>query len=87
MILKKNKMSNDQTSKQKQKNPLLNLGINVAVPALLMLKGDKWFGFSPEKTLIIALIFPLVYGGYDLLINKKYNFISPKGIQISLIFL
>lgn len=61
---------------QEKENPILNLVINIVIPALVMIKGNKWFNLTPEYSLIIALIFPFFYGLYDLVIKKKFNFLS-----------
>lgn len=61
---------------QKQENPLINLVINILIPALLMIKGNKWFNLSAELSLMIALAFPFFYGLYDLIIKRKFNFLS-----------
>ena len=64
----------------KKENALLNLGFNIAIPAILLMKGAQWFGFTPTITLCIALLFPLSYGLFDLITRKKYNFFSILGI-------
>ncbi len=63
----------------KQENPWLSLGFNIFIPAILMSKGDDWFGFSPAMVLSIALLFPISYGIYDFIQRKKYNLISILG--------
>lgn len=70
---------NQEKKSQKQESPVLNLAINIVIPALLMIKGQKWFGFLPELSLVLALSFPLLYGLYDLVIKRKYNFLSILG--------
>lgn len=64
---------------KKQDNPLMNLMINIVIPAILMIKGNKWFGLSSELSLIFALSLPFLYGAYDLIIKRKYNFLSILG--------
>lgn len=71
--------STDKKIVTKKENPLINLGINIIIPALIMIKGVKWFGLSGESALILALIFPLIYGVYDFFIEKKWNFFSILG--------
>lgn len=72
-------MVHKKEKKSTQENPLLNLGINILIPAILMIKGVKWFGFSPTTALATALVFPFIYGLYDLIFKKKYNFASILG--------
>lgn len=61
---------------QKQENPFINLAINIVIPALLMIKGHKWFHLSSELSLMVALAFPFFYGLYDFIIKRKFNFLS-----------
>ena len=51
---------------QKPENPWLSLGINIAIPALVLMKlsGPEYLG--PVYALIFALSFPLIYGIQDL---------------------
>lgn len=67
-------------SKKKQDNPLLNLLINLAIPALLLMKGFKWFGWGPVTTICVALAFPITYGLWDLIVKRKFNWMSLIGI-------
>jgi len=69
-----------RASAEKQENPLLNLGFNVAVPILLLMKGDNWLPFLPAwGVLVLALAFPVGYFFYDLRQRGKRNFISIVG--------
>jgi hypothetical protein len=63
----------------KRENPLLNLTFNLIVPTLILMKfsTDRWLG--PLWGLIVALIFPVGYGVYDLVTRKKTNFLSVLG--------
>lgn len=65
--------------KKKQENPIINLAVNIVIPAILMMKGNKWFGLTAEVSLIYALLLPLIYGLYDLVVRRKYNFLSILG--------
>lgn len=71
--------------KKKQENPIINLAVNIVIPAILMMKGNKWFNLTPELSLIYALSLPLLYGLYDLIIKRKYNFLSILGFLSILI--
>lgn len=80
MNLDKNIASpNGRKKAAKQENALLNLGVNIVIPAILMMKGHKWFGLSSELSLVFALIFPLSYGLHDFIFKKKFNFFSILG--------
>lgn len=65
-------------NKQKE-NPLLNISLNIIIPALILMKGGKWLNLSPTFALTLALIFPITYGVYDFIKYKKYNFFSILG--------
>lgn len=70
---------------KKQENPIVNLAVNIVIPAILMMKGNKWFGLTAELSLICALSLPLLYGLYDLVVRRKYNFLSILGFLSILI--
>ncbi len=69
-------------------NPWLNLGVNVVLPAVMMMKGKGWLegfwgGTSDELTIVVfvlALSFPLLYGAYDLAARRQWNFFSILGL-------
>lgn len=71
----------------KQENTWLNLGFNILVPTILLIKGDDWFGSalgilplaSSTSIFILALLFPVAYGIYDLIRRRKWNFFSILG--------
>ncbi len=71
----------------KKENVWLNLGCNIVLPSILLVKGRSWF----EKTgitldnidvyiLILALLFPILYGAFDLMQRRKWNMISIIGL-------
>lgn len=57
-----------------------NLAFNIIIPTLILTKmsGDDWLGI--QWALIVALAFPLIYGGRDLVQSGKVNFFSVLGI-------
>ncbi len=63
-----------------KENPLLNLGINVVLPSILLMKLGDWLPLAPLAVLIISLLPPLLYGLWDILKKKKYNFFSLLGM-------
>lgn len=75
-------------TQKKTENPWLNLGFNLIIPSLLLMKGDDWFGerltglpMEPSTFLFIAaLLFPLGYGAYDFATRRTWNFLSILGI-------
>ncbi|MCA3901155.1 MFS transporter [Vibrio vulnificus] len=69
-------MSNTTAEKS---NPLVEILFNVFVPSFILMKfsGEEHLGTA--LALVVALLFPIVYGGMDLIRNKKFNFISALG--------
>ncbi len=60
----------------KPENLWLNLGLNVALPFIIMGKLSAENLLGPKLGLILALVFPLGYGIYDFLARRKTNAIS-----------
>lgn len=65
---------------RKKENVFLNLGINVVLPSLLLMKLGDVFPLSPLVVLGISLLPPLLYGLWDIWKRKKYNFFSILGL-------
>ncbi|MDR2436000.1 MAG: hypothetical protein LBD33_01645 [Puniceicoccales bacterium] len=63
----------------KKHNLLVNLGFNIAIPSIIMIMFDDWFGISPALALVLALLFPLGYGGLELIKSRRWNFFSSVG--------
>ena len=59
----------------KKSNPLVEILFNVIIPSFILMKfsGEEHLGTA--MALVVALLFPVVYGGMDLIRNKKFNFI------------
>lgn len=68
-----------ENNTKRKENGLINIGFNILIPSLLLIKGHSWFGLSPTLCLSLALVFPVGYGLYDFLIKRKVNFISAIG--------
>ncbi|MGF1723488.1 VC0807 family protein [Photobacterium nomapromontoriensis] len=64
---------------EKKASPLNDLIFNVIVPSVVLMKlsSDEYLG--SVGALVIALAFPIVFGGYELIKYKKFNFISLLG--------
>lgn len=63
-----------------QKNSSLNnLLINIIIPAIILSKFSKEEYLGPVYGLIIALLFPLVYGLYDFFSQNRKNYIAVIG--------
>jgi len=78
---------NEKASKSPsaRENIWLNIGLNVIVPSVLMSKGKDWFQLEQAPLLCLALAFPVIYGVYDFIARKKYNFFSILGFVSILI--
>ncbi|MDG2774951.1 MFS transporter [Vibrio parahaemolyticus] len=63
----------------KKSNPLFEILFNVFIPSFILMKysGEEHLGTA--MALVVALLFPVVYGSMDLIRNKKFNFISALG--------
>lgn len=68
------------TAAEKKENPLLSLAINIAIPALILMKLSAEGRLGPAKALIVALAFPFTYGLWDFVQKRKFNFISALGL-------
>ncbi len=72
---------------EKQENILLNLACNVALPSFILIKFSApakvlfWQspGLGAVGALVAALAFPILYGAYDLVVRRKWNFFSVIG--------
>ncbi|MBU61591.1 MAG: hypothetical protein CMI26_03710 [Opitutae bacterium] len=77
----------------KRENIWLNFGFNLILPILILRKGDDWLGDplsvllnAPSDgplvgsfILVLAVLFPIGYGIWDLLRRKRWNIISILG--------
>ncbi|MEC6908049.1 VC0807 family protein [Photobacterium piscicola] len=65
---------------EKKANPLNEIIFNVVVPSIILMKmsGDDRLG--SVGALLVALAFPVAFGSYELIKNKKLNFIAILGI-------
>lgn len=78
----------ESASRQEEENLWLNLGFNVILPAIILMKGDDLLrsmaGFELKEAVVgafvIALLFPLGYGLRSLVKTKKWNFFSILGV-------
>lgn len=72
--------SADAGSAAKAENPWLSLGINIVIPALILMKLSSEDRLGPVMGLIVALAFPLTYGILDGVRRRRFNFISALGV-------
>ncbi|MEN8138593.1 MAG: VC0807 family protein [Bacteroidota bacterium] len=64
---------------KKKSNQLYNILFNIVIPILILNNLSKEEYFGPVYGLVIALLFPLIYGLYEMLILKQKSFISVIG--------
>lgn len=69
------------TEKQpKQENLLLNMLLNVVIPAIILIKFSGESNLGPRNALLIALAFPITYGLLDFRRAQRVNLFSVLGI-------
>ena len=66
--------------KDSPKDAISNIIFNIAIPVFILSKGSSEQYLGPLWGLVVALIFPLSYGIWDLIQKKKWNFISVLGL-------
>lgn len=60
-----------QPIQPEKENGLLNILFNVVIPVIILNKGSAKLG--PATALVVALLFPLCFGLYDLWKKRKWN--------------
>lgn len=63
-----------------RENLLLNLGLNIVAPSLVLTKLSAPDALGPGAALLVALAFPLGYGAWDFFRRRKYNLFSMLGL-------
>jgi MFS family permease len=58
---------------------LLSLGINIAIPAVILMRFSGEEALGPVGGLIVALLFPLTYGMVDFARRREWNIVSILG--------
>lgn len=76
-------MSSESDATLPRENPWISLLCNIVLPVIILNKLSAKMGAGPA--LVLALAFPLGYGGYDLYRRRKTNFFSILGILNTLI--
>ncbi len=65
---------------EKKENFLLNLVLNIIVPTIILTRFSGEEHFGPKLGIVVALSFPIIYGLYDFIQQKKVNFFSALGV-------
>jgi hypothetical protein len=63
----------------RQENVLLSLAINIAIPAVVLMKFSGEDTLGPVGGLVVALAFPLAYGAADFARRRQWNLVSVLG--------
>jgi hypothetical protein len=63
----------------KKENLFLNLICNLVVPTVVLMKFSSPRFLGPVWGLVVALVFPIGYGIYDLIVRRKTNLLSVLG--------
>lgn len=71
-------MNSSHEIRKPKENTFLNIFCNILIPIFILNKGNRYLG--PINSLLLAIIFPIAYGSYDLYQNKKFNVFSILGI-------
>lgn len=64
---------------QRRESVLLSLGINIAIPAVILMKFSGENALGPVWGLVVALTFPLGYGIVDFARRREWNIVSILG--------
>jgi len=67
-------------NENKPHRTILNLVINVIIPVIILTKFSTNNFLGPTTGVLVAVSFPAFYGLFDLIKNKKWNFISILGV-------
>jgi hypothetical protein len=62
-----------------RENMLLSLGINIVIPAVILMKLSGENALGPVGGLVVALAFPLTYGVVDFARRREWNVVSLLG--------
>lgn len=73
-------MKQKKTRPQKRENIFINLIFNIFLPSLILMKLSKPERLGPLWSLVVALMFPLMYGMHDLIKSRRWNFFSLIGL-------
>lgn len=72
-------------SQAKKPNALLEIGITIVVPALILMKLSSAENLGPLRALLLALAFPLGWGLWDGWRRRRLNWLSVLGVVSTLL--
>lgn len=78
-------MLDTQSKKPQTSNTLLELVFNIVVPSVILMKLSSEEYLGTVNALVIALAFPLIYGIWDFVKSRNFNFFSLLGFLSTLL--
>jgi hypothetical protein len=66
-------------------NPLLEIGVTVLLPALVLMQLSSEERLGPLRALLLALVFPLGWGLWDAFKRRKLNWLAVLGVVSTLL--
>lgn len=72
-------MNTGRKSKTQQENMFLSLIFNIAIPYYILMKASDPTVLGPEKSLVVALLFPITYMIWDWRKRQDYSIVSILG--------
>ncbi|MCU0957459.1 MAG: hypothetical protein MUF55_09110, partial [Hydrogenophaga sp.] len=60
--------------------PLLDLLVSLLIPSLILMKLSGESDLGADGALVLALLFPLGWGAFELFRYRKFNFIALLGL-------
>ncbi len=66
-------------------NPLLEIGITIVLPALVLMQLSSAERLGPVRALLLALAFPLAWGLWEGVKNRKLNWFAVLGVVSTLL--
>lgn len=65
---------------ERKENFFLNLGLNIIIPTVILIKFSGESHLGPQLGIVVALAFPVLYGLYDYFAASKLNLFSVLGV-------
>lgn len=78
-------MSTPATPAKDKPNPLLEIGITIIVPAVVLMQLSGAERLGPVRALILALVFPIAWGVWEGVRRRKLNWLAVLGVVSTLL--
>lgn len=73
-------MNSSKPVAEKKQSPFLDLLISIVIPSIILMKLSGPDKLGPTGGLVVALAFPITWGIYELVKNKKKNWVAVLGV-------